>query len=160
MSFFCLVYLKSINVGILVLATSSPTQVALSTEIQALRSQMLQTMNEIRQKKSALTVHDLRRLLFRCAATLISLDHVSIFSFQSNLPFSLQGDQCDYEIVHYLVSLPFGVATPSAITVGIEVWSWIIAEKAAVEVALMGEILSAWSDTIKLERGIFSRTLE
>lgn len=125
-----------------VLATASPPQVALSTEIQALRSQMLQTMNEIRQKKSNLTVHDLRRLLFRCAATLISLDH------------------CDYEMVHYLVSLPFGVATPSAIAVGIEVWSWIIAEKAAVEVTLMGEILSAWSDTIKLQRGIFSRTLD
>ncbi|EDR14914.1 uncharacterized protein LACBIDRAFT_187897 [Laccaria bicolor S238N-H82] len=126
----------------LLLATSSPPQVALSTEIQALRSQMLQTMNEIRQKKSALTVHDLRRLLFRCAATLISLD------------------QFDYEIVHYLVSLPFGVATPSAIAVGIEVWSWVIAEKADLEVALMGEILSAWSDTIKLEKGIFSRTLD
>jgi phosphatidylinositol 4-kinase len=142
------------------LATSSLPQVAFSTEIQALRCQMLQTMNEVRQKKSSLTVHDLRRLLFRCAATLISLDHVSFFNFQSILPFSPQGNQCDYEIVHYLVSLPFGVATPSAIAVGVEVWSWIIAEKAAAEVALMGEILSAWSDTIKLERGIFSRTLE
>jgi hypothetical protein len=34
-------------------------------------------MEEIRGKSSSLTVQDLKRLLFRCAATLISLEKVS-----------------------------------------------------------------------------------
>jgi phosphatidylinositol 4-kinase len=62
--------------------------------------------------------------------------------------------------LHYLVALPFGVATPSAIASGIEVWSWLIAEKSEVEVSLMGEILSAWSDTIMLQKGLFSKSLK
>ncbi|KAF8798204.1 hypothetical protein BYT27DRAFT_7178838 [Phlegmacium glaucopus] len=118
-----------------------PPQNAPSTEIKALKAKLSDTMEEIRAKNSNLTVHDLRRLLFRCAATLISLK------------------KNDYELLHYLVSLPFGVATPSAITSGIEVWSWVIAEKSEVEVSLMGEILSAWSDTIWLQKGLFSKSL-
>lgn len=68
--------------------------------------------------------------------------------------------QNDYDLLHYLVSLPFGVATPSAIASGIDAWSWVIAEKAEIEVALMSEILSAWSDTIRLHQGIFSKSLK
>jgi phosphatidylinositol 4-kinase len=34
-------------------------------------------MEEIRGKNSTLTVQDLKRLLFRCAATLISMEKVS-----------------------------------------------------------------------------------
>jgi phosphatidylinositol 4-kinase len=63
-------------------------------------------------------------------------------------------------LLHYLVSLPFGVASPLAIAAGIEVWSWVIAEKPEVEVSLMGEILSAWSDTVRLQTGLFSRSLK
>jgi len=63
-------------------------------------------------------------------------------------------------LLHYLVSLPFGVATPSAIASGIDVWSWVIAEKSDTEVALMSEILSAWSDTVKNHMGLFSKSLK
>ncbi|KAF8163506.1 hypothetical protein B0H34DRAFT_795214 [Crassisporium funariophilum] len=118
-----------------------PPQTAPSAEINALKFKLSHTMEEIRKKNSSLTVHDLRRLLFRCAATLISLE------------------KGDYDLLHHLVSLPFGVGTPSAIASGIEVWSWVIAEKAEVEVTLMGEILSAWSDSIRLQKGIFSKSL-
>ncbi len=68
--------------------------------------------------------------------------------------------QCDYELLHYLVALPFEVATPAAISTGIEVWTWVIAEKNDIEVALMSEILSAWSYTIRQEKGIFSTSLK
>jgi phosphatidylinositol 4-kinase len=44
--------------------------------------------------------------------------------------------------------------------VGIEVWTWVIAEKPEIEVALMTEVLAAWSDTIKHEKGIFSTSLK
>jgi phosphatidylinositol 4-kinase len=37
---------------------------------------MADTMNAIRGKTSPLTIQDLKRLLFRCAATLISLEKV------------------------------------------------------------------------------------
>lgn len=59
-----------------------------------------------------------------------------------------------------MVALPFEVSTPSAISAGIEVWTWVIAEKPDVEAALMGELLSAWLHTIKHEKGIFSTSLK
>ena len=68
--------------------------------------------------------------------------------------------QCDYDLLHYIVALPFAVATPSAMVVATEIWSWLIAEKSVVEVALMSEIVSAWSLTIKHEKGIFSRHMK
>jgi phosphatidylinositol 4-kinase len=52
------------------------------------------------------------------------------------------------------------VSTPSAISAGIEIWTWAIAEKPDIEVALIGEVLSAWSDTIRQEKGIFSTSLK
>jgi hypothetical protein len=119
---------------------------------------MARTMEEIRRKNSTLTVQDLKRLLFRCAATLISLAKVSRTAFFHNeLSMAFQ---CEHELLHHLVALPFNVSTPSAISAGIEVWTWVIAEKPDMEVALMGEVLSAWSDTIKQEKGIFSTSLK
>lgn len=53
-----------------------PPQIAPSTEISAIKAKLSHTMEEIRVKNSNLTVHDLKRLLFRCAATLISLKKV------------------------------------------------------------------------------------
>ncbi|KXN92250.1 Phosphatidylinositol 4-kinase stt4 [Leucoagaricus sp. SymC.cos] len=109
------------------------------SEICALREKLQSTMADIRSKNSSLTIQELRRLLYRCAAVLVSLD------------------RCDYDLLHYVVTLPFAVATPSAMVVAAEIWSWLIAEKSACEVALTSEIVSAWSLTIKHGRGIFSR---
>lgn len=50
------------------------------TEIQALKAKLATTAEEIHQKKSNLTVQDLKRLLFRSTATLISIDKVSHLS--------------------------------------------------------------------------------
>ncbi|KAF9265698.1 hypothetical protein L218DRAFT_986377 [Marasmius fiardii PR-910] len=118
-----------------------PPEHAPSAEIGALKDKFARSMKEIRSKSSSLTVQDMKRLLFRCAATLISMP------------------QCDYELLHYLVALPFEVSTPSSISAAIEVWTWVIAEKPILEVALMGEIVSAWSDTIRLEKGLFSPSI-
>ncbi|GLB34718.1 putative PI3 PI4-kinase family protein [Lyophyllum shimeji] len=118
-----------------------PPQSAPSAEIQALEVKLSSTTEGIRNKSSTLTVQDLKRLLFRCAATLLSLEKV------------------DHGLLHHLVALPFAAATPSAIASGIEVWTWVISEKPDIEVALMTEVLSAWSDTIRQERGLFSTSL-
>ncbi|KAF8891248.1 hypothetical protein BD779DRAFT_1514119 [Infundibulicybe gibba] len=118
-----------------------PPRHAPSAEILALKSKMEKTLVDIRDKKSDLTVHDLKRLLFRCAATLISLP------------------QGEYDLLHYIVAVPFEVSTPAAISAGIDVWTWVIAENPEVEVALMAEIVSAWMDTVRQEKGIFSTSL-
>ncbi|KAG6880260.1 hypothetical protein C0992_001828 [Termitomyces sp. T32_za158] len=111
------------------------------TDVQDLKRKMSRTTEDILNKSSTLTVQDLKRLLFRCAATLLSLE------------------QCDHDLLHYLVALPFEVSTPPAITAGIQVWTWVISNKPDVEVALMAEVLSAWSDNIKHEKGMFSSAL-
>ncbi|KAJ3814722.1 hypothetical protein F5876DRAFT_72711 [Lentinula aff. lateritia] len=118
-----------------------PPQDAPSGELMALKKKLAKSMKELRSKTSTLTVQDLKRLLFRCAATLISLN------------------KSDHELLHYLVSIPFEVSTPPSISAAIEVWTWVIAEKPSIEVALMSELLSAWTDTIKNEKGIFSTNL-
>ncbi|KAG6909642.1 hypothetical protein DXG01_016424 [Tephrocybe rancida] len=118
-----------------------PPHSAPSTEIHALKKKMSRTTEDVLNKNSSLTVQDLKRLLFRCAAALLSLE------------------QFDYDLLHHLVALPFEVATPPAIAAGIEVWTWVISNKPDVEVALMTELLSAWSDTIKHEKGMFSSAL-
>ncbi|KAI9571413.1 hypothetical protein HD554DRAFT_2187155 [Boletus coccyginus] len=118
-----------------------PPKNATLTDILALKKKMEDTMNAILRKTSTLTVQDLKRLLFRCAATLIALD------------------DCEYTLLHYLVILPFEVFTPSAIAAGIEVWTWVIAEKPVVEVVLISEILASWFATVKDRKGVFSQCL-
>ncbi|KAG8217643.1 hypothetical protein J3R82DRAFT_5796 [Butyriboletus roseoflavus] len=118
-----------------------PPQNATPTDILALKKKMEDTMNAILGKTSTLTVQDLKRLLFRCAATLIAMD------------------KCEYTLLHYLVTLPFEVFTPSAIAAGIEVWTWVIAEKPVAEVVLISEILAAWFATVSDRKGVFSQCL-
>ncbi|KAG0701518.1 hypothetical protein DFH29DRAFT_926376 [Suillus ampliporus] len=108
------------------------------TGVQPFKDKMADTMNDIRNKRSSLTFQDLKRLLFRCAAILISLE------------------KCDYTLVHFLVALPFEVFTPSAIAVGIETWTWVIAERPNMEVAIMCEVLTSWFGTVKERKGVFS----
>ncbi|KAG2135222.1 uncharacterized protein EDB93DRAFT_1242600 [Suillus bovinus] len=108
------------------------------TGVQPFKDKMADTMNDIRNKRSSLTVQDLQRLLFRCAAILISLE------------------KCDYTLVHFLVALPFEVFTPAAVAAGIETWTWVIAERPNMEVAIMCEVLTSWFGTVKERKGVFS----
>ncbi|KAG6820652.1 hypothetical protein H0H93_013851 [Arthromyces matolae] len=125
-----------------------PPHSAPSVEIHDLKRKLARTTEDILNKTTSLTVQDLKRLLFRCAAALLSLDQDADTTAQ-----------CDYDLLHHLVALPFEVATPPAITAGISVWIWVISNKPNIEVALMTEVLSAWSDNIKHERGMFCSTL-
>jgi phosphatidylinositol 4-kinase len=68
--------------------------------------------------------------------------------------------QCERDLLHYLVVVPFEVFTPSAVSAGIEVWTWVIAENPEAEVPLMSEVLYAWLETIKHRKGIFSTALK
>jgi hypothetical protein len=62
--------------GIDKLATLPPES-APPREIDALKDKLSHTLEGIREKSSKLTVHDLRRLLFRCAATIIAMENAS-----------------------------------------------------------------------------------
>ncbi|KAI9508312.1 hypothetical protein F5148DRAFT_1275830 [Russula earlei] len=110
-------------------------------EISALREKMHSALAAVREKRNSFTIQDLKRLLFRCASSLISVT------------------KCDYTLMYYMVALPFEVFTPSAIAAGIETWTWVISERPAFEIAMMAEINTAWMTSIRLERGIFSKTL-
>ncbi|CAL1705565.1 unnamed protein product [Somion occarium] len=110
-------------------------------EVNIIKTRMSEHIRDIRRKRSSLTIQNLRRLLFRAAAILIS------------------SQKCDYDLLHYLVALPFESFTPSTVSAGVEVWSWVIAEKVDYEVALTSEITSAWISTIKHGRGMFSTSL-
>ncbi|KAG2132611.1 hypothetical protein BD769DRAFT_1666055 [Suillus cothurnatus] len=108
------------------------------TGVQPFKDKLADTMSDIRNKRNSLTVQDLQRLLFRCAAILISLE------------------KCDYTLVHFLVALPFEVFTPSAVAAGIETWTWVMAERPNMEVAIMCEVLTSWFGTVKERKGMFS----
>ncbi|KAG8904073.1 phosphatidylinositol-4- kinase [Tulasnella sp. 403] len=107
-------------------------------ELRALKTNLVKAVNEIHDKTSTLSVQELKRLLVRCASFLIS------------------SPQVDYELLHYLVALPFEIFTPSSISIGIEAWTWLIREQPNVEISLMVEINSAWAGTIRRHKGIFS----
>ena len=68
--------------------------------------------------------------------------------------------QRDYDLQHFAVALPFEVFTPAAISVGIEIWTWLVQERPDLEVALAIEIERAWVATISNHRGLFSTHLK
>lgn len=50
-----------------------------SSEISELRRKLGSAMADIRSKNSSMTIQELRRILYRCAAVLNSLDYVSFY---------------------------------------------------------------------------------
>lgn len=118
-----------------------PPEAAPPVELNALKTRLSKALTDIRNKESGLSVSDLKRLLFRCASALIPMTGR------------------DFELQHYAVALPFEVFTPSSISVGIEIWAWLVEERPDLEMSLTLEISRAWMDTIDSKRGIFSTQL-
>lgn len=73
------------------------------------------------------------------------------------LPYLIK---CDYDLLRYMIALPFEVFTPPAISAGIEVWTWVISEKPEFEIGVMMEINSAWLSSVKHEKGMFSTSMK
>ncbi|KAG8934422.1 phosphatidylinositol-4- kinase [Tulasnella sp. 417] len=110
-------------------------------ETESLRSLLAKALAQICDKTSNLSIQELKRLLFRCASTLAL------------------AKKCDYDLLHYLVIIPFEIFSPFSISLGIESWTWLIRERPDCEISLMLEINSAWAGTIKKHRGVFSKHL-
>ncbi|CAE7106800.1 unnamed protein product [Rhizoctonia solani] len=111
-------------------------------EIKALKAKLAVSVAEIRDKTSKLTVQDLRRLLFRCAAVLMALP------------------EPDHDLLHYLVAVPFAAFTTTTISTGVDAWTWLIGERKDMEIALMLEFNTAWASTVKQKKGIFSSRMD
>ncbi|KZO97923.1 atypical/PIKK/PI4K protein kinase [Calocera viscosa TUFC12733] len=107
-------------------------------EIQAMKQQMSKSIQDIGNRTSSFTVQDLRRLLFRCTSVLIAVDGY------------------DYDLLHYLVALPFKAFSPTTISAGIDAWTWLVSERYDLEIMLLLEIANAWIGTIRHKQGIFS----
>lgn len=72
----------------------------------------------------------------------------------------LLSSQCDHDLLHSLVVLPFEVFGPSVMSAAIEVWTWVIAERPDMEIALVMETFAAWESGIRKRKGVFSESLE
>ncbi|KAG8878350.1 phosphatidylinositol-4- kinase [Tulasnella sp. 331] len=110
-------------------------------ELKALRHKLANALTEIHDKTSNLSIHDLKRLLFRCAAALTS------------------NPERDYDLLHHLVALPFETFTPVSISIGVEAWTWLLSKRPDMEIALMMEINVCWTGTVRRHRGLFSQSL-
>jgi phosphatidylinositol 4-kinase A len=56
--------------------------------------------------------------------------------------------------------LPFVAFSPSSIAVGVEAWTWLIGERADMEIPLMAEGDAGWAETIKRRKGLFSKAMK
>jgi hypothetical protein len=50
--------------------------------------------------------------------------------------------------------------SPRSVAAGVDVWTWLLSERPSVEMALLTEIVAAWTWTIKKRKGLFSTALK
>ena len=115
--------------------TMSPSSVA------ECRQQLAALATSVGSKRKVLPFAELRRLLYRTAALVVALP------------------EPDYELLHYIVSIPFLVFTPEAISTACQVWTWVIGARPEVETKIMVELTMGWAMTAKAGKGLFSPSL-
>lgn len=67
--------------------------------------------------------------------------------------------QIDFDLIHYLVSIPVHKFDPVTILTASHTWSWVLSARPAAESKLMTELTLAWSWTIQNRKGLFSPLL-
>ncbi|TIA89442.1 hypothetical protein E3P99_02073 [Wallemia hederae] len=109
-------------------------------DVRRLKKQTQDLLYGIYNNECDLTLPDLKRLLWRCAGILVA------------------SNKLDFELLHYLVSVPFQVFTGDSITTALEVWIWLFHERADFQTKIILEICDQWLSTIKSRKGLFSST--
>ncbi|PLW12578.1 hypothetical protein PCASD_16853 [Puccinia coronata f. sp. avenae] len=66
----------------------------------------------------------------------------------------------DLELLQRLVSLPIRLFTPMSVSLGLEVWTWLIDVKPEVEIKLITEVMTMWNWTHRRRKGLFSNALD
>ncbi|KAF6767202.1 Phosphatidylinositol 3-/4-kinase, catalytic domain protein [Kalmanozyma brasiliensis GHG001] len=125
----------------LVELSKDPTNNMSPASVAECREQLATLSNDVGSKKRALPFAELRRLLYRTAALVVALP------------------EPDYELLHFIVSIPFQVFTPEAISAACQVWTWVIGARPEVETKVMVELTIGWAMTAKARKGLFSPTL-
>lgn len=110
--------------------------------VQALRKQLRQISDDLRHRKSKLSIDELRPLLYRAAAVVLAKKEI------------------DYGLIREIVFIPVHAINPPAMHLGVEVWAWLVDRRADVEAKLMVDVHLAWSWTIRRRRGMFSVLLK
>ncbi|KAJ9109086.1 hypothetical protein QFC21_000414 [Naganishia friedmannii] len=110
-------------------------------ELSAFQRQMTDALQTVRTGGPAMATPALRRLLLRATAVLISSPMI------------------ERDILHCLVALPMRTFTALGIAAGVDAWTWLVAERPDIEVALLSEISDEWEWTIQASRGLFSDTI-
>ncbi|WAQ86921.1 hypothetical protein PtA15_7A650 [Puccinia triticina] len=65
----------------------------------------------------------------------------------------------DLELLQRLVSLPIRMFTPLSVSLGLEVWTWLIDVKPEVQIKLIAEVMTMWNWTHRQRKGLFSNSL-
>lgn len=125
----------------LVELSQDPTNTMSPSSVAECRDQLATLSFEVGSKRKLLPLAELRRLLYRTAALVVALP------------------EADYELLHFIVSIPFQVFTPEAISTACQVWTWIIGARPEVETKIMVELTIGWAMTAKARKGIFSPSL-
>ncbi|TIC01454.1 kinase-like protein [Wallemia mellicola] len=107
-------------------------------DVRRLKKQTQDLLYGIHNKECDLTLPDLKRLLWRCAGILVA------------------SNKLDFELLHYLVSVPFQVFTGDSISTALEVWIWLFHERKDFQTKTIMEICNEWLSTIKARKGLFS----
>ncbi|SPO31551.1 related to phosphatidylinositol-4-kinase [Ustilago trichophora] len=125
----------------LVELSKDPTNTMSPSSVAECRQQLAALSNEVGSRRKVLPFAELRRLLYRTAALVVALP------------------EPDYELLHFIVSIPFLVFTPEAISTACQVWTWVIGARPEVETKIMVELTIGWAMTAKARKGIFSPNL-
>lgn len=96
----------------------------------------------IEDKTSTFSIPDLRRLLFRAAAILVS------------------SETLDNDILHHLVSIPIRAFSPRSVAAGADAWTWLVSERPSAEMSLLTEVVTQWTWTIETNKGLFSTAMK
>lgn len=125
----------------LVELSKDPTNTMSPASVAACRTQLAALSNDVSVKRKALPFAELRRLLYRTAALVVALP------------------EPDYELLHFIVSIPFLVFTPEAISTACQVWTWVIGARPEVETKIMVELTIGWAMSARARKGVFSSSL-
>ncbi|KAK4048808.1 phosphatidylinositol-4- kinase [Microbotryomycetes sp. JL201] len=114
--------------------TAEVDQTSLLAELEDLSEQ-------VDKHKLKMSLPEMRKLFYRAAGHLV------------NAP------EPDVEILDLLVSLPVRIFTEGAMSLAVEVWTWIAEDRPELEARLMIEAVQAWTGTIHARQGLFSDTI-
>lgn len=66
----------------------------------------------------------------------------------------------DLELLQRIVSLPIRMFTSLSISLGLEIWTWLIDVKPEVELKLISEVMTMWDWSHRRRKGLFSNALD